>query len=83
MKNQKEFKYNYTNYASKKESEKVLFPFRRKRDQQNASIFIIVIAFLFMVGSPILSLGKIYTISGFSLGAILGIIGLLYLFDSV
>ena len=66
-----------------KEGEMVLFPFERKRKQQNASIVILVVAFLLIVGSPIIQLGEAYSISSFVLGAILGVIGLIYLLESL
>jgi len=63
----------------------VLFPFRRnqKRKQRNFSIWLLVVSIILMLGSPVIPLSSQYTVSGFSIGVVLGIAGLIYLFDAL
>lgn len=82
MEEQKEFKAENLNESNKKEGEKVLFPFRKKRTQRYTSITGLIIGVLLMISSPIFRLGTGLTISGFILGTIVFFISLLYFLDA-
>ena len=81
MRNLKEFKAEKAIQDIKRESEKVLFPFRRKRTQRYTSIGGVIVGVLLLISSPVFRLGTGTTISGFILGAIVFFVSLLYFLD--
>ena len=57
-----------------------LWPFESKKKQKIASVIVILIGIILMIGMPTLKFFNM-TISGFVAGLILAFIGLLYLLD--
>jgi len=81
MEEQNNFKAENLNERNRKEGEKVLFPFRRKRTQRYTSIGGVIVGVLLLISSPVFRLGTGTTISGFILGAIVFFVSLLYFLD--
>ena len=78
---QNTFKAENLNWSSKKEGEKLLFPFRRKNSQKLGSIIAMIIGVLLMVSTPIIRLSNSFTLSGFVAGVIIALIGFVYFLD--
>jgi len=77
----KVLKYENHTYSNKKEGEKVLYPFKRRRTQRFSSIVGMIIGALFMISSPIIKISNTITLSGFIAGLIIFFVGLLYFLD--
>lgn len=60
-----------------------LWPFNRKKEQQTASLTIIILSLILIFGLPLTVLENQIKTTGFAIGVILGIISLIYYFDSL
>jgi len=78
---QKEFKAKNLNGDSKKEFEKVLFPFKKKDSQRLWSIVFIIMGLLMMIIKPLSNIIDNIGVNSFITGLIITFAGFFYFMD--
>ena len=78
---QEEFKAENLNENNKKESKKVLFPFKNKNTQRGWSIFLIILGLLIMIIKPLSNIVGNFGLNSFITGLLIAFAGFFYFMD--